>query len=59
MRIGYLGVGKMGQLMASRLIDAGHEIWKGCHGIRDQAEHSALAPVQYQLELSCTDLPDV
>lgn len=27
MRIGYLGVGNMGQPMAGRLIDAGHELW--------------------------------
>jgi 3-hydroxyisobutyrate dehydrogenase-like beta-hydroxyacid dehydrogenase len=27
MRIGYLGVGNMGQPMASRLLDAGHELW--------------------------------
>jgi 2-hydroxy-3-oxopropionate reductase len=27
MRIGYLGVGNMGQPMAGKLIDAGHEVW--------------------------------
>jgi len=27
MRIGYLGVGNMGQPMAGRLIDGGHELW--------------------------------
>lgn len=27
MRIGYLGVGNMGLPMASRLLDAGHEVW--------------------------------
>ena len=27
MRIGYLGVGNMGQPMAAKLIDAGHEVW--------------------------------
>jgi len=27
MRIGYLGVGKMGQPMAGKLLDAGHELW--------------------------------
>ena len=27
MRIGYLGVGNMGQPMAAKLIDGGHELW--------------------------------
>ena len=27
MRIGYLGVGNMGQPMAGKLLDAGHELW--------------------------------
>src|SRR5262249_59635204 len=27
MRIGYLGVGNMGQPMAGKLIDGGHELW--------------------------------
>ena len=27
MRIGYLGVGNMGQPMAGKLLDAGHEVW--------------------------------
>ena len=27
MRFGYLGVGKMGQPMAGKLLDAGHELW--------------------------------
>jgi 3-hydroxyisobutyrate dehydrogenase-like beta-hydroxyacid dehydrogenase len=27
MRIGYLGVGNMGQPMAAKLLDAGHELW--------------------------------
>ena len=27
MRIGYLGVGKMGQPMAGKLLDGGHELW--------------------------------
>jgi 3-hydroxyisobutyrate dehydrogenase-like beta-hydroxyacid dehydrogenase len=26
-RIGYLGVGNMGQPMAGKLLDAGHEVW--------------------------------
>jgi 3-hydroxyisobutyrate dehydrogenase-like beta-hydroxyacid dehydrogenase len=27
MRIGYLGVGNMGQPMAGKLLDGGHELW--------------------------------
>src|SRR6516165_802918 len=27
MRIGFLGVGKMGQPMAGKLLDGGHELW--------------------------------
>ena len=27
MRIGFLGVGNMGQPMAGKLLDAGHELW--------------------------------
>ena len=27
MPIGYLGVGNMGQPMAGKLLDAGHELW--------------------------------
>ena len=39
MRIGYLGVGKMGQPMASKLLDAGHELW-----IHDVSE-AAMRPL--------------
>ncbi|MEQ1611191.1 MAG: NAD(P)-dependent oxidoreductase [Hyphomicrobiaceae bacterium] len=35
MRIGYLGVGNMGQPMASKLLDAGHELW--VYDVRDEA----------------------
>jgi 3-hydroxyisobutyrate dehydrogenase-like beta-hydroxyacid dehydrogenase len=27
MRLGFLGVGNMGQPMAGKLLDAGHELW--------------------------------
>ena len=27
MRIGFLGVGNMGQPMAGKLLDGGHELW--------------------------------
>ena len=37
MRIGYLGVGNMGQPMASKLLDAGHELW--IYDVRDEADH--------------------
>jgi 3-hydroxyisobutyrate dehydrogenase-like beta-hydroxyacid dehydrogenase len=35
MRIGYLGVGNMGQPMAGKLLDAGHELW--VHDVRAEA----------------------
>jgi 3-hydroxyisobutyrate dehydrogenase-like beta-hydroxyacid dehydrogenase len=35
MRIGYLGVGNMGQPMAGKLLDAGHEVW--IYDVRDDA----------------------
>jgi 3-hydroxyisobutyrate dehydrogenase-like beta-hydroxyacid dehydrogenase len=35
MRIGYLGVGNMGQPMAGKLLDAGHEVW--VYDVRDDA----------------------
>jgi 2-hydroxy-3-oxopropionate reductase len=35
MRIGYLGVGNMGQPMAGKLLDAGHEVW--IHDVREDA----------------------
>jgi 3-hydroxyisobutyrate dehydrogenase-like beta-hydroxyacid dehydrogenase len=34
-RIGYLGVGNMGQPMAGKLLDAGHELW--VYDVRDDA----------------------
>lgn len=40
MRIGYLGVGNMGQPMADRLIDAGHELW--IFDVRDEAMRPLL-----------------
>jgi len=35
MRIGYLGVGNMGQPMANKLLDAGHELW--VYDVRNEA----------------------
>jgi 3-hydroxyisobutyrate dehydrogenase-like beta-hydroxyacid dehydrogenase len=35
MRIGYLGVGNMGQPMAGKLLDAGHELW--VYDVREEA----------------------
>lgn len=35
MRIGYLGVGQMGQPMAGRLLDGGHEVW--VYDVREEA----------------------
>jgi len=35
MRIGYLGVGNMGQPMAGKLLDAGHELW--IYDVREDA----------------------
>src|SRR6267378_2254246 len=35
MRIGYLGVGNMGQPMAGKLLDAGHELW--VYDVREDA----------------------
>ena len=40
MRIGYLGVGNMGQPMAGKLLDAGHELW--VHDISDDAMRPLL-----------------
>jgi 3-hydroxyisobutyrate dehydrogenase-like beta-hydroxyacid dehydrogenase len=40
MRIGYLGVGNMGQPMAGKLLDAGHELWV-CD-VRDEAMRPLL-----------------
>lgn len=40
MRIGYLGVGNMGLPMASKLIDAGHELW--IYDVRDEAMRPLL-----------------
>jgi 2-hydroxy-3-oxopropionate reductase len=41
MRIGYLGVGNMGQPMAGKLLDAGHELW--IHDVREDAMRPLLA----------------
>ncbi len=35
MRIGCLGLGNMGQPMASKLLDGGHELW--VYDVRDEA----------------------
>ena len=35
MRIGYLGVGKMGLPMAGKLLDGGHELW--VYDVREEA----------------------
>lgn len=43
MRIGFLGVGKMGQPMAGRLLDGGHELW-----IYDVSETAMQPLVQRQ-----------
>ena len=40
MRIGYLGVGSMGQPMAEKLLDAGHELW--LHDVREEAMRPLL-----------------
>jgi 2-hydroxy-3-oxopropionate reductase len=40
MRIGYLGVGNMGQPMAGKLLDAGHELW--IHDLRAEAMRPLL-----------------
>ena len=40
MRFGYLGVGKMGQPMAGKLLDAGHELW--VYDISDDAMRPLL-----------------
>jgi len=40
MRIGYLGVGSMGQPMAEKLLDAGHELW--LHDVREDAMRPLL-----------------
>lgn len=43
MRIGYLGVGNMGQPMAGKLLDAGHELW-----IYDVSEAAMLPLLERQ-----------
>jgi len=40
MRIGYLGVGNMGQPMAGKLLDAGHELW--VYDVREDAMRPLL-----------------
>jgi 3-hydroxyisobutyrate dehydrogenase-like beta-hydroxyacid dehydrogenase len=40
MRIGYLGVGMMGQPMAEKLLDAGHELW--LYDVREEAMRPLL-----------------
>jgi 3-hydroxyisobutyrate dehydrogenase-like beta-hydroxyacid dehydrogenase len=40
MRIGYLGLGNMGQPMAGKLLDAGHELW--VHDVREDAMRPLL-----------------
>jgi 3-hydroxyisobutyrate dehydrogenase-like beta-hydroxyacid dehydrogenase len=40
MRIGYLGVGNMGQPMAGKLLDGGHELW--VHDVRAEAMRPLL-----------------
>ena len=35
MRIGCLGLGNMGQPMAGKLLDGGHELW--VHDVREEA----------------------
>jgi 3-hydroxyisobutyrate dehydrogenase-like beta-hydroxyacid dehydrogenase len=40
MRIGYLGVGNMGQPMASKLLDAGHDLW--IYDVREEAMQPLL-----------------
>ena len=40
MRIGYLGVGNMGQPMAGKLLDAGHEVW--IYDVREEAMRPLL-----------------
>lgn len=40
MRIGYLGVGNMGQPMAGKLLDGGHEVW--IHDVREEAMRPLL-----------------
>ena len=40
MRIGYLGVGMMGQPMAEKLLDAGHELW--LYDVREDAMRPLL-----------------
>ena len=40
MRIGYLGLGNMGQPMAGKLLDAGHELW--VYDVREDAMRPLL-----------------
>src|SRR3981189_1854030 len=40
MRIGYLGLGNMGQPMAGKLLDGGHELW--VHDVREAAMRPLL-----------------
>jgi len=39
MRIGYLGLGNMGQPVAGKLLDAGHELW-----VDDVREDATCSP---------------
>ena len=45
MRVGFIGLGAMGPAMATRLIDAGHEVhvWKFGHPNRAKSWSSAAA----------------
>src|SRR5690242_8872267 len=55
MRIGYLGVGNMGQPMAGKLLDAGHELW--IYDIREDAMRPLLER-QARQATSVTELAD-
>jgi 3-hydroxyisobutyrate dehydrogenase-like beta-hydroxyacid dehydrogenase len=52
MRIGYLGVGNMGQPMAGKLLDAGHDLW-----IYD-AREGAMRPLLERQAASPKELAD-
>ena len=55
MRIGFLGVGNMGQPMAGKLLDAGHELW--IHDVNEDAMHPLLERQARRAE-SAQDLGD-
>lgn len=57
-RIGFLGLGSMGQAMATRLVDAGHEVvvWNRSEEPRQQMEQAGATAVGHAAEALAVDV---